>query len=109
MMYKQKDLGYERATTSAAYEIEMPDGSRWHVPVQLIADSRDEHYADEYEDTVLFIREKRLDRGGISDWAANNMNWDDVKDHAIQLPNRKVDVDYQDCWANGRKKIVGEI
>ena len=42
-----KDLGYPRTPTDAKLRVEMPDNTLWDVPVQLIADSRDEHYADE--------------------------------------------------------------
>lgn len=43
--YKQKDLGYPRTSTDDEFEVAMPDGSAWRVPVQIIADSRDDHYA----------------------------------------------------------------
>ena len=88
----------------------MPDGSKWTVPVEVIANNRAKEYADEFdgdvarslaEDTApLFERDEFV----IEDWAANNMKWDDVCDHAecIEL----ADCDYQEGWINGDKDVV---
>lgn len=106
--YQQKDLGYPREATSAMFRVTMPDGSRWDVPVQAIADSRDENYQDDKEDTIAFIRAKSLGRGEIEDWAVNNMNWDDVKEYATQAVKPE-EPDLQDGWVNGEKEIVGKL
>jgi DNA (cytosine-5)-methyltransferase 1 len=42
----------------------------------------------------------------IIDWAAGNMNWDDVKDVAVEVPHLHEKVDYQEGWVNGEKDIV---
>lgn len=107
--YKQMDLGYPRVVTTAQYEVEMSDGSRWRVPVQCIADSRDEYYRDDKEDTIGSIRDGLLDDSEIQDWAGNNMNWSDVKDFAVraEIPQKKVD--WEDGWSNGFQRIVGKI
>lgn len=39
----------------------------------------------------------------IHDWASNNMNWDEVKAHAIQV--KAADVDFQEGWVNGEYSI----
>jgi hypothetical protein len=107
--YTMKDLGYKRTPTTAKLRVEMPDGTLWDVPVQVIADSRDEHYADEEEDTIGGIRDGGLTDYEIKDWAAGNMNWDEVKRYAVQAPTRAFSVDFQEGWINGDKEIVGEI
>jgi hypothetical protein len=109
MQYTMKDLGYKRTPTDAMLRVEMEDGSKWDVPVQVIADSRDEHYADEQEDTVGFIRAGGLTDYEIKDWAAGNMNWSDVQECATKadLPPRKID--WQEGWTNGAKKVIGTI
>lgn len=109
MTYEMKDLGYPRTPTTAMYRVEMEDGSNWDVPVQAIADSRDENYADDREDTVGSIRNGDLIDSEISDWAGNNMNWEDVEAYAVKvdLPTRKIN--FQEGWCNGEKKIKGEI
>lgn len=109
-LYTQKDLGYPRATTTAMFRVEMEDKSLWDVPVQAIADSRDEHYAEDKEDTVGFIRRGGLTKGEIHDWAGNNMNWSDVVNYAVPVPaSRQKMIDWEDGWSNGDKKIVGNI
>jgi hypothetical protein len=88
----------------------MPDGSKWGVPVGKIARNRAECYAREFDgDVERSLNEDSLplfesDPDAIEDWAANNMNWSDVKVDAvmIQAPH----VDYQDGWMNGEKEIV---
>lgn len=109
MSYQQKDLGYARTPTSAQMHITMEDGSVWAVPVQAIVDSRDESYADEKEDTIGFIRAGTLGDYNISDWAANNMNWDDVQEWAVKVENANKSIDFQEGWVNGEKEIVGDI
>ena len=41
----------------------------------------------------------------IHDWAANNMNWEDVVLQA-QIVNEDKKVDYQEGWMNGDKEII---
>lgn len=108
--YEMKDLGYPRIPTPATYVVTMPDGTKWSVPVQVIADSRDTHYADEQEDTIGFIRAGGLSRFEIQDWAGNNMNWSDVKDYATEVPRPfGLKVDFEEGWSNGEKEIRGDV
>lgn len=91
--------------------VTMPDGSRWGVPVLTIARHRADHYKAEFggslgrsmdEDTLpLFVESP----GEIADWAANNMNWVDVRTvaHTVSTPDP---VDYQEGWVNGDKELV---
>ena len=107
--YKQKDLGYPRAKTDAKMQLTMSDGSRWEFPVQIIADSRDEYYQDEKEDTIKYIRRGSLDKFEIEDWAANNMNASDVLEYMVELPSKKTELDFEEEWTNAEKEIDGKI
>ena len=95
------------------YIVEMPDGTWWSVAIDVIADNRAKHYAYEYdgdheralqEDTYpLFLS----DHYEIHDWAANNMNWEDVKPWAKRVVDHMPPaVDYQDGWCNGKYRVV---
>lgn len=89
--------------------VTMPDGSEYAVPVELIARDRAERYKDEFNDDVAeSLREDTLplfesDSYEIHDWAANSMNWSEVKDHAVCV--KKADIDFQDGWVNGEWKV----
>jgi hypothetical protein len=109
--YQQKDLGYPRAKTDAMLRVTMPDGSRWDVPAQVVADSRDEFYGDANgpEDTVQLIRDGQLHHGELADWAANDMNWCDVEKYATEAPRIEQPFDREEGWANGPKEILGSI
>lgn len=96
---------------NAVLEVEMPDGSRWTVPVDIIARSRAEHYAHEFGgDVERTLREDTFplfesDDYEIVDWAANNMNWVDVRYAAVRAADSTA-VDYQEGWVNGEKRII---
>lgn len=89
--------------------VEMPDGSEWQVPVDVIARNRAEHYANEFDgDVERSLAEDTMplfasDDYEVKDWAENNMNWADVVSDATQ--REPGNVDYQDGWANGEKRI----
>jgi hypothetical protein len=100
---------YPRTPTTAVMRVTMPDGSKWDVPAQTIADSRDDNYRDEEEDTIGFIRNGSLDDYELTDWAANNLNWSDVEAVARRVEEKAPAVDFQEGWVNGEKKIVGKI
>lgn len=93
----------------------MLDGSEYDVSVHIIAKERADYYAkhgsghhngaeydriykEEYEYTYN-------DDSEICDWACNNMDWVDVKCHAIKVrePN---DTDYQEGWINGEHEVI---
>jgi hypothetical protein len=96
---------------NASYVVTMPDGSRWAIPLELIARDRAEEYADEFggdierslaEDTIPLFTDDTYE---AHDWAANNMNWSDVKKHARELPRKARAVDYQEGWMNGEWEL----
>lgn len=91
--------------------VTMQDGSKWAVPVSVIALNRACSYAKEFggdtqrsldEDTIPLFESDSFE---IKDWAANNMNWKDVADHAKNIQIKDPDF-YQDGWVNGYKEVV---
>ena len=92
------------------YVTTMPDGSKWGVPVTVIAADRANYYAKEFggdarkslhEDTGPLFE---ADDFEIEDWAQNNMNWENVKDHAMCIEPAKCD--FQEGWMNGEHEIL---
>lgn len=101
-------------TRPTALHVTMPDGSVWSVPVEIIAKNRAEVYKGEFEgshrrsldeDTWPLFEDDPFE---ITDWAANNMNWEDVAEHATKVEQPDAAVDYQEGWVNGDKDIVTE-
>jgi hypothetical protein len=94
-------------------KVTMPDGSVWSVPVMIIARNRAKEYASEFdgdierslkEDTLPLFEDSEYE---IKDWAAGNMNWDEVREHATKVQDREpmTDADFQEGWVNGEKEI----
>ena len=91
----------------------MPDGSRWDVPIMIIAKDRASTYAHEFdgneeqslrENTEPLFEDNAYE---IKDWAMCEMNWKDVKEHAKPAPPLPASkVDWEDGWTNGKKEIV---
>jgi hypothetical protein len=103
--------------TEKYLEVIMPDGSKWDIPAKIIAENRAKYYAEHDTDKTsgeefdkVFKEEVELllnDPDGedvIIDWAANNMNWSDVKDFAVKVSD--MEVDYQEGWVNGDKEVI---
>lgn len=91
--------------------IEMPDGSKWGVPMEVIARNRAAHYAHEFdgdversmaEDTMPLFESDDYE---VKDWAANNMNWSDVAAQAKKLQDAPAP-DFQEAWVNGDKAVI---
>jgi len=93
----------------------MPDGSVWDVPAGIVGRDRAKYYADkekgknQYEEELEYILSKDGE-DDLLDWAANNMNWADVKEYAMPVPiimdPRDMDKNHQEGWCNGEKEIV---
>lgn len=89
--------------------IRQADRSVLAVPVIEIARHRAEHYKGEFgddltrsldEDTLPLFTESRFD---IRDWAANNMDWSDVKKSAVSYKPAPslTDADMDAAWVVG--------
>ena len=96
--------------TEKMLRITMPDLSVWEVPAKVVASNRAHYYA-ERDDDADFDGEFDFAMGDeytLTDWAAGNMNWDDVEAHARKVRDRApMDPgDYQEGWVNGDKEVV---
>ena len=86
--------------------VTMPDGSKWDVPADLIAQHRAAYFlkdrsAPEFDKQVQWD----LDHPeNLIEWAEGDMNWSDVRIHATRVFDGSVD--YQDGWVNGEKEVV---
>lgn len=94
--------------------VTMRDGSKWDVPVDVIARNRAEFYAREFDgDVEKSLKEDTLptfEGNGfeIQDWAQGNMNWDEVSHAATKVsePPTLTPADFQYGWVNGDSEIV---
>lgn len=89
--------------------IRMGDGSVWGVPVRAIAEHRAKDYASEFDNDVARSLAEDTeplfeDDYEVEDWAANNMNWDDVAPLARCVQSAPKP-DMQEGWVNGKKWI----
>ena len=111
-------LNQRTALADLKLRVEMVDGAKWDVPVVIIALDRARSYRDEFatndanendgeggafiEDTVPLFLASDFE---IIDWAANNMNWADVAQHATQV-NPPEPFDFDEGWVNGPKEVI---
>jgi len=86
--------------------VEMSDKTRWAIPAILIAKHRAEHYRDESETAYAEEVEYAMSAGyEITDWAANNMDWEDVRRHAIRLKTSPSEVNYHRDWISASMSV----
>jgi hypothetical protein len=87
--------------------VTMPDGSKYDVPAFLVAENRALYYTEKEGSGVYNVEYKFTMENDdeLLDWAANNMDWVDVKKYAIKVDTEK-DTDFQEGWLNGDKEIV---
>jgi hypothetical protein len=94
--------------------VTMLDGSKWKIPVRVIAEYRARYYLERCEfksleeslekDTIPLFEEDEYE---VEDWASNNMDWSDVEKYAIQVRSNKLSYeDSQEGWINGEKEII---
>ena len=105
--------------------VEMPDGTEWDIPAEVIARNRTEYYSagrgKTYKDGKLVWQEPSFKPGSkewdeewkqsmqddeIMDWAANNMDWKDVKEFAVRVPKKENPRKYDDDWTNAEMRVV---
>jgi len=94
--------------------VEMSDKTKWAIPARLIAINRAQYYATydaeggdgKYEDIFAVEVEYAMSTDcEITDWAANNMDWEDVCFHAIQLKVSPPETNYHRDWTNAPRSI----
>lgn len=86
--------------------ITMGDGTVWAVPAHLVAHNRASYYADDpdssYEAEYAFTMGDDYE---LTDWAAGNMNWEDVAASARKVSDPPPP-NFQQGWVNGEKRVV---
>jgi hypothetical protein len=96
-------------------KVRFPDGD-WHIPANIIAEDRARYYAShdtgeksgpKFDEAFKDELDYALSMDGefdLCDWAANNMNWEDVKAHAVHV--KPLAIDYENEWCNAKKTVV---
>ncbi len=89
--------------------VTMPDGSRWAVPIEVIAKHRAKVFADAYDDTeesrlAATLAKFEADTCEVHLWAADNMRWEDVRAYATRIADPPP-IDYAEGWANGEWEV----
>jgi hypothetical protein len=92
--------------------VTMQDGSKWGIPVHVIANHRAQYYYEtgEFSSVAKSLAEDTIphfedDEFNIIDWAQNDMDWEDIKLHA-RLAEAAPPINYEYGWINGEKEIV---
>lgn len=72
------------------YCVTMPDGVQYGIPAGYIAhlyakfyEGKGEDYSENYQAMLRWFDNKDY---SFEDWAKNNLDWSDVKDHAFVIP-----------------------
>ena len=93
--------------------VEFSDGSTFRIPIGIIALNRAEYFAkkeggdDPVKYSTIFEEEYQYtlgDSAELLDWAANNMNWSDVEEYAIQIDTKSAD--FEEEWPNTVKAVI---
>lgn len=97
------------------------NGEAYNIPTESIAHPRAIYYANHDEGVQdkgvevseewnkVYQSERTMaleDDGELYDWAANNMNWSDVKDDAVRVYLDDKKIDYSTEWTNAEMKVV---
>lgn len=103
---RYEQIAYEGGTMMKRYyAVTMPNGDIYDIPAHVIADNyanyyatKGEDYQENYDAMLYWFDTNDYE---FADWAKNNMDWDDVKEHAILLESQTKSCDFQDGWVNG--------
>jgi hypothetical protein len=80
-------------------ELEALDGSKWYIPAAIVQASWAAHYGE------TFAENEELDEDELLDWAKNDMNWSDVREHARQVKEADP-CDMQESWTEGDMAVI---
>ncbi len=99
-------------------QVTFSDGCAFEVPVRFIAEHRAKYYVEldikrgdvrpEDRDTAMkaeidWVMEDAFE---ALDWAANNMDWADVCDVAVEVEVERDPPDYAVEWTNAEKRFT---
>jgi len=90
--------------------VKFSNGDQFKIPAGVVANSRATYYATHDEGALTddnkkawneaFYKETEYtlsDNYELTDWLFNNMDWEDVKDDAMAISEKK-DYDYEEHW-----------
>ncbi len=108
--------------TDKFLRVTFSDSRRFDIPAHIIADNRATYYANhdegerkKVEDITPAWRrtyddERKItleDDYEIHDWAFNNMNWEDVRTYAIEVPRESQPIpNYDREWINVKHEVI---
>lgn len=89
--------------------VRMADGSIYEIPALIIAENRAKSYADDnpgnYAEVFeATLKDTLLDHDELVDWAANNMDWADVAEHAKRTRPPKPQGP-EDMWCDAEMEV----
>jgi hypothetical protein len=97
--------------------VKMSDGSQWDIAALYIARDRAAWYANNdtgenngaaydevYQEEYAYTMENNYE---LTDWASNNMNWEDVERYANRV-QEPVAIDMGKEWVNADKTIISK-
>ena len=85
--------------------VKFSNGRTYHIPVDVIAQSRARYYESLGENYVEEVHECLKDNYMIVDWVFNNMDWADVSDEAVLCEEPSLDIEDEE-WPNVEHEIV---
>ncbi len=94
-------------------ELTALDGSVFHIPLEPIIASATKSacsvmFAQDAERARAYTERSFADDPALLiEWARNDMNWTDVRDHAVRVSEADP-IDMEDSWANGKMAVIGE-
>jgi hypothetical protein len=86
-------------------KVRFSNGDMFEIPARVIAENRANYYADldgyeinsnEWEAEIISALNDEFE---IEDWAANNMNWNELAPYARRIDSDK-EFDYDDGWTD---------
>lgn len=85
----------------------MENGEVWDVPAIIIAESRAKYYAKTDRDTTFQeeVDYAMEDEYACSKWAQGDMNWSEIKSHAIKRESAEKP-DYQHLYCNAETEFA---
>lgn len=90
----------------------LSNGECYDVPVDIIAKNRALHFAHEFDDSISrSLKEDTIplfegNSMEILDWASNNMDWSDIKTHAVRVDTP--DFDYEEAWMSADLELLDD-
>lgn len=95
------------------YAVIMSDGKIMGIPAEIIADNYAKYYekqGESYKENFdAMMHWFDTDDFEFEDWAKNNMDWSEVKEHAEWIGGQQKEADYDNDWMNERVIYVHSL